>query len=1237
MNKAIALFVLSLGYSAFAAEPYDQKLEFIETTGSQWIDTGLSLNYKHSRARVNVRILEAPPAGKRITFAGATGVKGTDDSTSSFCVSVDNPKNDGGYRWVCSFTGSSQDPYCWPNNGTGIKDYLTNFEIENREKLHTANVAYYGTNKYGRVSGHLAGGYYKAPDKICPYTYYIGAANNAGEGLLTPEGSLPKMQWFGAKFWTNDELVGDFIPVLKNGVAGFYDNITERFFPSQGAEDFVAPVEVLWTGASGNGDLTDGNNWQGGVAPSTIRQVAVFPADTKILVTVDAACAALNNVGAIRLGDGACFELNGISAKSSFYPAVGGTGQLNFVGESSSNTELHSFASLQNFYGECMVSNIYFYPRTEYSTGEAGRSKMIVSLGGSQRFYFYDYTTPHGEIHLRKTGQFMFSGDDSDNDATWIFDAGNTGDHHNGGGAWTMNGQVIGNQEGCNTFNPYSGKYMSFEKEPKNLYYTQIEGGLNIRILTQIHSLPRASGTPFYGSTSKVAGAVGTGQEMANIRMAANRTLSFGCADALDEHAFVQFGYAEGVAAQNDNVLDLGGYDNRVGTLAVWASTFDPATMWNPNLAITSAAPAVLTIRGNMRCDGADHVFPGLVRGAAGVKLDSSVDVMQYAWNWPDKSAPGKIKFNAPGSDTTGTLAVNRGTMEIMPTATFSNLSEVVVSGEGVMNINSPDVATANNDFIVRIKDDTATLFLADGVDLVAYTAEIPDGEYFLPGTYSGTEKEGVTYTPYLKGEGTLTVRNYGKPWSGWPEAGTTNRVMILSGTAVTIEDSDIPKVAALEEVVCGTGVTIDCLVTGVTPLVLTPNFVGDVKIRYWGNGPSDEVVISGDNSGLVAPGGFVLSNCQATVTHRYGLGTVATAPAEIHSLNNVSRSSLFFDGETVTQNDVELQFFAAAVFGHQDPNVEFIQNNNVTVSNTEASPSVRRMSLKNKILLTGGHEMRVSSISMQENAVLTIEENATLYANGNFGSGSYVINGRYVGNMAIEQCMHLLKTGRDNALQVPNFFTYDGSLMAFEFDLNGHNQSINRIYGNEYPKDSNWSAQQTMPVLSETPATLSITGSVAAATKCKSGIKFLGAASCRIACGDTQDNVFGKGVCRTTGSLTMDSGKLTLERGFTWLGSEVQLNGGTLIVDADSTTNVFGFASGLDKSKACLKVNGGALQLNTAHSVTTTVYCVQSVADGTYLDAGVYSAPYGGWLTGTGQLRVLHKGPRPGAIFIVK
>ena len=133
MKRLVSVVVALVCGAAFAAEPYDKRLEFIESTGTQWIDTGLKLHYKRSRAQVNFRVLEVP--SETAAICGVTAKK--DDPAgyttgptprASFVVRIERSSATT-YRILPSFTGGEGGGYQWPN--AALADFNCNCEVAN--------------------------------------------------------------------------------------------------------------------------------------------------------------------------------------------------------------------------------------------------------------------------------------------------------------------------------------------------------------------------------------------------------------------------------------------------------------------------------------------------------------------------------------------------------------------------------------------------------------------------------------------------------------------------------------------------------------------------------------------------------------------------------------------------------------------------------------------------------------------------------------------------------------------------------------------------------------------------------------------------------------------------------------------------------------------------------------------------------------------------------------------------
>jgi hypothetical protein len=351
---------------------------------------------------------------------------------------------------------------------------------------------------------------------------------------------------------------------------------------------------------------------------------------------------------------------------------------------------------------------------------------------------------------------------------------------------------------------------------------------------------------------------------------------------------------------------------------------------------------------------------------------------------------------------------------------------------------------------------------------------------------------------------------------------------------------------------------------------VLKASFSGDVTFDARDCGT---VVLAGDNSGIIAPAGFVFSNTTVVVSNRFGLGGALTGPAHFYPAAPLAenRSQLSFGGEALT-NDVKLVFHYGAHVGYSDPQAQFVQNADVEQFNG-GSADRQRVYIVGDFTIAAPHVMNVFAVHQQAEGIMRIEEGAKLKANGNFGNGYYYIYGDVSGSLAIEQGMRRFIFYRENALSVGDCRFYDGSEKKFFFDLNGYNQTMPRVIGNQYGTTP---YQQCFDVTSPVPATLTLNGK--AGVNSGAAIRCLDQASLAYSGASTQ--TIGFATSTTSGSLTINSGAIAFERNAKWHSPVVTVNGGSLIVRPSASTNTFGVGRATETS---LFVNGtGRLELQS-------------------------------------------------------
>ena len=234
-------------------------------------------------------------------------------------------------------------------------------------------------------------------------------------------------------------------------------------------------------------------------------------------------------------------------------------------------------------------------------------------------------------------------------------------------------------------------------------------------------------------------------------------TVKFERADVFEDDVFVLANYAAPNDSTHSGHLNLNGFDQRIGTLGVYCvSGFRAAEQWNANMRIGSGPPATLTVRRICRNDAAANLYHGTLAGAVSFRLDST-----------DETA-GRIRFNCPGSDTTGRLEAVRGTIEVLETASFPNLGGLSLSGAGEIRLMTGAVGSDNPDFTVTCAaGTTGHLHLADRVRLSVRAFH--DGRRWLkPGTYGAAASQDVGPCARLSGSGTILVREKPGPDPGF-------------------------------------------------------------------------------------------------------------------------------------------------------------------------------------------------------------------------------------------------------------------------------------------------------------------------------------------------------------------------------------------------------------------------------------------------------------------------------------
>ena len=191
---------------------YDAQVEYLESDGAQWIDTGISC------AAATFGFEGDFSVNSLATAQGIFGCRMQDGSAGnhSYNAFVHN----GGMR--CDTIGSSS----W------------NYSITADTPIH-----YVYTPTATTVDGTSQNNLTKVD---CSYTFYLFNFHVPSGAYST--GCAQKV--YGWKIYVGDTLVRDYVPVRKNGVGYLFDRVSETLFGNQGSGNFalgpdIVPIEYI--------------------------------------------------------------------------------------------------------------------------------------------------------------------------------------------------------------------------------------------------------------------------------------------------------------------------------------------------------------------------------------------------------------------------------------------------------------------------------------------------------------------------------------------------------------------------------------------------------------------------------------------------------------------------------------------------------------------------------------------------------------------------------------------------------------------------------------------------------------------------------------------------------------------------------------------------------------------------------------------------------------------------------
>ena len=215
MKRTLLLCALAVS-SAWAATPSTRitVVEYIESSGTQCINTGFSPVNKNVRLEMTYQFVSLPAAGSRKYVFGSCQ---DDYKNVRFQYAV-------GSAGYCAF-GFGKG---WINNAT-VDSYDT-------DMVHTIVCDGGVFSLDGDVVQDLSSSEFENPPTTA--SVYLFANNN--KGSVSPD-YIPSMRLYSCRIWANGVLVRDFVPALDgNSTAGLFDIVEGNFHYNAGSGSFTA-------------------------------------------------------------------------------------------------------------------------------------------------------------------------------------------------------------------------------------------------------------------------------------------------------------------------------------------------------------------------------------------------------------------------------------------------------------------------------------------------------------------------------------------------------------------------------------------------------------------------------------------------------------------------------------------------------------------------------------------------------------------------------------------------------------------------------------------------------------------------------------------------------------------------------------------------------------------------------------------------------------------------------------
>lgn len=193
-----------------SVKPYDAEVEWLESTGIQYIDTGIIVS-------------------SQISFESCMAMT---SATPIFSVHGMTLSGNCGFFNVGCYEGATLGAYFSANSRGGAqisydRDFHTYFISASLQSIDTTT-AHINTGQH--IGYNTDTQIYDAPLSIYIFARHITFSSTSIYARVRQKYS---------KIWYNNILIADFIPVRKNGIGYMYDKVSGQLFSNQGTGQFI--------------------------------------------------------------------------------------------------------------------------------------------------------------------------------------------------------------------------------------------------------------------------------------------------------------------------------------------------------------------------------------------------------------------------------------------------------------------------------------------------------------------------------------------------------------------------------------------------------------------------------------------------------------------------------------------------------------------------------------------------------------------------------------------------------------------------------------------------------------------------------------------------------------------------------------------------------------------------------------------------------------------------------------